>query len=260
MLANTQVTGLGTASTKDIPSSGNASATQVVYGSDTRLSDTRTPTDNTVSTAKLVDLNVTTAKLADASVTYAKLSGNAFQNLAYNLNQDITIVDTASRNGNNSATLTSGNVYFSMFTPLWSTTINSISVASASALTTGTSLIRFGLYTFNESTGAAVLVARTAATTSIFTSANTLATLSLNTTGGFPSTYTLQAGTRYALGVIIVASNPGSVFTSYNSMPAVLSSLSPKLTGVVGGQTDLPTSTTVSTATTVSVWGRFSTV
>ena len=34
---------LGTASSKDIPASGNASATQVVYGSDTRLTNARTP-------------------------------------------------------------------------------------------------------------------------------------------------------------------------------------------------------------------------
>ena len=39
-----QVSGLGTASTKDVPATGNASSTQVVYGTDTRLTDTRTPT------------------------------------------------------------------------------------------------------------------------------------------------------------------------------------------------------------------------
>jgi len=38
---------LGTAAAKDIPATGNASATQVVYGSDTRLSDARTPTAHT---------------------------------------------------------------------------------------------------------------------------------------------------------------------------------------------------------------------
>jgi len=43
-IANTAVSGLGTASTKDIPATGNASSTQVVYGSDTRLTDSRTPT------------------------------------------------------------------------------------------------------------------------------------------------------------------------------------------------------------------------
>jgi len=42
-IANTQISGLGTASTKDIPATGNASTSQVVYGTDTRLSDSRTP-------------------------------------------------------------------------------------------------------------------------------------------------------------------------------------------------------------------------
>lgn len=43
-------------------------------GNDSRLSDTRTPTDNTVSTAKLQDNSVTTNKIVDDSVTEAKLS------------------------------------------------------------------------------------------------------------------------------------------------------------------------------------------
>ena len=38
---------LGTASAKDVPSSGNASTTQVVMGNDTRLSDARTPSSHT---------------------------------------------------------------------------------------------------------------------------------------------------------------------------------------------------------------------
>jgi len=42
-ISSGQITGLGTAAAKDIPATGNASATQVVYGSDTRLTDSRTP-------------------------------------------------------------------------------------------------------------------------------------------------------------------------------------------------------------------------
>lgn len=265
---------------------------------DPRFTDTRTPTDNTVTTIKIVDANVTadklaadsvttakivdlnvttakladlnvttgkladlavtTAKLADQSVTAAKLNGDAFVNLAGNQNQSLSVVDVTPRSGNSSATLTSGNVYFTFFTPMWSSTVNSISVASATVLTSGTSLIRFGLYTFNDATGEATLVARTASSTTIFNSANTLATLLFSTTGGFPSTYTLVPGTRYALGVIVVASTPGSVYTA-NPQPLVLSSLSPRTTGVVGGQTDLPTTTTVSSASSVAVWGRFRT-
>ena len=41
------IAGLGTAAAKDVPSSGNASSTQVVMGNDTRLSDSRTPKSHT---------------------------------------------------------------------------------------------------------------------------------------------------------------------------------------------------------------------
>jgi hypothetical protein len=42
-IANTDVSGLGTAATANVPASGNATSTQVVKGDDTRLTDTRTP-------------------------------------------------------------------------------------------------------------------------------------------------------------------------------------------------------------------------
>jgi len=45
-ISASQVTsGLGTAASKDIPAAGNASTTQVVYGTDTRLTDSRTHQD-----------------------------------------------------------------------------------------------------------------------------------------------------------------------------------------------------------------------
>lgn len=53
------------------------SSSTVCLGNDTRLSDTRTPTDGTVTTAKLVDGAVTTGKLGAEQVTYAKMAGNS---------------------------------------------------------------------------------------------------------------------------------------------------------------------------------------
>jgi hypothetical protein len=50
-----------------------AGAGQVVAGNDGRLSDTRTPTDNTVTTIKVVDGNITLAKLAANSVDASKI-------------------------------------------------------------------------------------------------------------------------------------------------------------------------------------------
>jgi hypothetical protein len=49
----------------------------LVLTDDARLSDTRTPTDNTVTTAKIVDSNVTADKLAGDSVTTAKILDGA---------------------------------------------------------------------------------------------------------------------------------------------------------------------------------------
>lgn len=73
-IANTQVTGLGTSSVKDVPATGDASTSQVVYGTDTRLTDTRTPTDLTVTTGKIADANVTNVKLANSAVTIGSTS------------------------------------------------------------------------------------------------------------------------------------------------------------------------------------------
>ena len=46
---------LGTASTKDVPASGNASTSQVVMGDDTRLSDARTPVSHTHTVSQITD-------------------------------------------------------------------------------------------------------------------------------------------------------------------------------------------------------------
>lgn len=49
----------------------------LVYTNDSRLSDTRTPTDNTVATAKIVDGAVTSAKIADGTIVNADINGSA---------------------------------------------------------------------------------------------------------------------------------------------------------------------------------------
>jgi len=56
---------------------GITNTANLVYTDDARLSDTRTPTDNTVSTAKIVDLAVTTGKINDLSVTSDKLAAGS---------------------------------------------------------------------------------------------------------------------------------------------------------------------------------------
>lgn len=68
----------GTLNIARIPT-GTSSST-VCIGNDSRLSNTRTPTDNTVSTAKIQNGAVTTAKIGDGQVTSAKLASAVLAN------------------------------------------------------------------------------------------------------------------------------------------------------------------------------------
>lgn len=249
---------------------------KLAIDTDARFTDTRTPTDNTVTTvkitdlnvttgkladnavttAKITDLNVTTAKLADLSVTAAKLNGDAFSTLAANINQSVDVVDVSPRYGSTVGTPTSGTVYFTMFSPLWTKQISSISVSSATVATTGASLVRFGLYSISGNT--ATLLAQTASDPTVFSSTSTLYTRTLSTSGGYPGTYTLVAGTRYAIGVVVIAATPGSIYTAYSSPPSTISSLSPRITGSVALQTDLPLTVSSFNSSTLAAWGRLS--
>ncbi len=91
-IANTQVTGLGTASTVNVPAAGNAGTTEAVLGSDTRLTDQRTPLDGSVTTNKIVDANVTNAKLQNSAIT---INGSAVS-----LGGSVTISGLPDQSGN----------------------------------------------------------------------------------------------------------------------------------------------------------------
>jgi hypothetical protein len=56
---------------------GISNTSNLVYTNDSRLSDTRTPTDNTVSEAKIVDGAVTSAKIADGAIVNADINASA---------------------------------------------------------------------------------------------------------------------------------------------------------------------------------------
>jgi hypothetical protein len=127
---------------------------------------------------------------------------------------------------------------------------------SANTGASGTTLARLGLYTFDGTT--ATLVARTASDVTLFGTTNTLYNRSFDIVGGYPANYTLQAGQRYALGIIWVGSTSPTVYTAYNSVPGIISSLSPRISGTVPLQSDLPLTSNSLSATTVAPWGRLS--
>jgi len=175
-----------------------------------------------------------------------------------NLGYGNTTVDVTPRHSNGNALITAGTAYFTYFTPLTTTTVGNISVSSAGTISTGATLIRFGLYTVNEGSGAVTLVARTASDVTIFSAINTLYTRAFSVTGGYPSTYTLQQGTRYALGIIVVGGTPGNAYLAGSGLiPVSMVSLTPIIRSFISAQSDLPTSVTPTPGQT-AFWGRFS--
>jgi hypothetical protein len=125
------------------------------------------------------------------------------------------------------------------------------------AIGTAITLARMGLYTWDETAGTATLVARTANDTTIAGTANTLQSRAFDTDGGYPSTYTITAGSAYAFGFITVGTTGPAILTTalYNSSQQ--SSISPRVSAQKSSQTDLQT---VSGFTDLqfAFWGRFS--
>lgn len=136
----------------------------------------------------------------------------------------------------------SATAYFVFFTPLIDLTVSQITMGNGSgAAASGTTFARMGLYTVDE-TDAATLVARTATDTTLFNTIRKIETKPFDTTGGYPATYNLVAGQRYAVGVLLIGTTmPSIVSAMTNSGQENLLALNPRQTGLVAAPSDLPT-------------------
>lgn len=145
------------------------------------------------------------------------------------------------------ATAVSGVIYWTCFTALQDMTVSQITMVSSTAGTSLT-LCRMGLYTDDGSTLA--LVARTASDTSLFTGNNTGYTRSFDTTGGYPATYNLTAGSRYATALIHVGTGtaPTIVGTTAQAHLGPVGALLPRKMLTLTTQSDLVTSTSGASA------------
>ena len=158
------------------------------------------------------------------------------------------------------AALTSGTAEWACFTALENITVSKIKMMVGGTASAGSpTLRRMGLATV-ASNGDITVVARTANDTSLFNATFTAFERSFDTGSGFPATYDLVAGNRYAAGVIAVG----------GTMPALQRMLmangnndffgiAPRLTIGKTAQTDL-TDITVAAGITPSAarWARLS--
>ena len=167
-----------------------------------------------------------------------------------------TSLDIPTRTEVNASTAVTTNItYFSFFTPTEALTVSNISFCSGSSPASGVTLVRFGLYTFDGTT--ATLVARTNNDSSRFTVANTVYTGALDSTGGFPTSYNLVAGQRYAVAVVVVASTSGALLaTNFGSSSTAVLALSPRVVGFANATSDLPATRTAFSGITHAYWSR----
>jgi hypothetical protein len=167
-----------------------------------------------------------------------------------------TSLDIPTRTEVNASTAVTTNItYFSFFTATEALTVSNISFCSGGSVASGVTLVRFGLYTFDGTT--ATLVARTNNDSSRFTVANSVYTGALDSTGGFPTSYNLVAGARYAVAVVVVASTAGALLaTNFGSSSTAVLALSPRVVGFANATSDLPATRTAFSGITHAYWSR----
>jgi hypothetical protein len=151
-------------------------------------------------------------------------------------------------------------VQFAMFTPVKNLTVSEASLFVAGTTASGTTVARMGLYTWNESTETATLVAQTANDTTLFNTVSTLQTRSFDTTGGYPASYSLVAGTTYAFAAIWVGTSAPTVLgLSFAAVNAHQGIGGARVSGMRSSQSDLPsTASSLNNTATFRIWGRFS--
>jgi hypothetical protein len=175
-----------------------------------------------------------------------------------NMHQGTNTLDVMPRNiSSANIAYTSGVALWTYFTPLKTITVSQVAMRTQTSAGSSLTLARMGLYTVAANSDI-TLVARTANDTTLFTAINTIYTRSFDTTGGYPSTYTLVAGQRYAFGFVVTGTTMPS-FSGAN-IQGTIAGLSPKILSSRGGQTDLPISLTAAqdTGSGSTFFARFS--
>ena len=229
--------------------------TAVVFDEDSRLADARVPTAHAVSHQK---------GGSDPLYLFGDNMSNAtrienFPGLMAGLNASATA---------GTPTVTSGRCYLLYFTAPYDLTISKLFTASpliTPQFTYASGFTRYGLMTLAKPDTAeetALLVARTAEDKTVGAAQNTFYSLDLATAGGFPASFKLERGVRYAYVFFSNAAVIGKILGT--RMPATYAggtSFPPFKVRNIDGQSDIPTAevgngkgTTIANSTGDCLW------
>jgi hypothetical protein len=128
------------------------------------------------------------------------------------------------------------NLRLTYFTAKKSLTITQIRTMNGTAAV-GTTLARIGVYSVDGS-GNLTLIGSTANDTTLWNTANTAYTKS------FSASFVIARGSRYAVAPIVVGTSTAPTMYGNAAMLASEGGIAPQLGGLVGGQSDLPSTVT----------------
>jgi hypothetical protein len=156
-----------------------------------------------------------------------------------------TEIDVVNRTSNIISTaITSSKLYLSYFTPERDISVSRCEFGAGTTWATGNTLFQYGLFSVNTA-GDLTLLARTdPANTAGFTFADQITERAFQAAEGFPSAVALKAGSRYALGVLIVATSPGEIKALVVDK-TITRFRNPIITSVVNSTTTMPTAVAV---------------
>jgi len=208
-----------------------------------QLSDSVSTTDSTLAATA-------TAVKSAYDLANAALPGIAGWNFApsFYSSNIIANIPHYSAIANNAAV--AGQVKLMRIVPWKSVTVSNIAIGTAAVSSSGLTLARFGIYTRSGTTF--TLVARTNSDTTIGNTSSTKYTRALSTTGGYPATYAMTAGSEYWVGFIFTGTTMPTVLSHTNiATPSSGASIFGYTTYFQSSQTDLPATVTGSTGSTI---------
>jgi hypothetical protein len=231
--------------TAPIVSSGGTTPAISVTAASTSASGVVQLTDSVSTTDSTIAATATAAKTAYES----SLSGIAGWNFAPSYYSSNIIGNIPHYAAITNTSAVAGTVKLMRIVPWKSVTVSNIAIGTAAVSSSGLTLARFGIYTRSSSTF--TLVARTNSDTTIGNTSSTKYTRALSTTGGYPATYAMTAGSEYWVGFIFTGTTMPTILSHATiSSPSAGAAIFGYTTYQATSQTDLPATVTGNTGST----------